>query len=104
MSIVHKLYIVHLSFVHLFNCLISRNNYHLHNVLYFATAAQVIHRSGDTLQNRTYSVRTAEALNQLVSDVSGLQIREHEYVRFACYLAVRCFGLCYALDQRCICL
>ena len=76
----------------------------MNDVLYFASAAEVINRSGDTLKDRTYGISTAETLYELVADISCLQIREYEYVGFSGNGAARRFGLGNALYKGCVCL
>ena len=46
----------------LFYRLISGDHYHLHDVLHFASAAQVVHRSGYALQDGSYSICAGETL------------------------------------------
>ena len=67
--------------------------------MHFASAAEVIDRRSDTLENRSYGVRAGEALNEFVADVSSLEIREDEHVCFAGNRAARSFGSSDGFDE-----
>ena len=62
------------------HCLAGGDCDHLVDVVNRAAAAEVVHRTGDTLEDRTDGVCIAESLNELVGDVSYLEAREYEYI------------------------
>jgi hypothetical protein len=43
------------------------------DIFYQATARQVVDRSAETLENRTYCYCTCKTLNKLVSDVTDFE-------------------------------
>ena len=45
-----------------------------------AAAGQVVHRLGDALQDGAVGLGLTEALHQLVADVAGSEVREHQHV------------------------
>lgn len=51
-----------------------------HDVVGRAAARKVVNRLGDALQDGAVGVGAGEALDQLVADVAGLEVREHEHV------------------------
>ena len=59
------------------------------DILDRATAREVVHRTGDTLQDRTNSSSTSQTLNQLIGDVTYLQTRHHQHVGLTSNLTTR---------------
>ena len=72
LSLIHLLLRVH--------CLASCDGNHLVDVVYRATAAEVVHWLCDTLEDRTDSVCISKSLNELIGDVTYLKAWEYEYV------------------------
>ena len=72
----------------------------LYNVLSGATAGKVMDRSSQTLNQWTNSFSVSEALNQFVTNVSRLKIREDQDVSFTSYLRARSFSFCYGRNDR----
>ena len=66
--------------------LASCDRYHLVDVIYRAAAAEVVYRTGDTLEDRTDCICTTESLNELVSDVTYLEAWEYKYICMTCDL------------------
>src|SRR5436189_5330042 len=52
------------------------------DVVYRVTGLQDVHRRAQAEQDRADGLRAAEALQEFVSDVRGIQIRENQHVRF----------------------
>ena len=61
-------------------CLASCDSYHVVDVIYRATTREVVYRTGNTLEDRTDSDGTTQALNELVADVTNLEVRNYQYV------------------------
>jgi hypothetical protein len=66
------------------HCLAGCDGNHLVDVVNRASAAQVVHRASDTLEDRADSVGTAKTLNELVADVANLEAWSNENVSLAC--------------------
>src|SRR5699024_1275595 len=62
-------------------------------------AGQVVDRRGQTLQQGTECVGSAEALGDLVADVAGGQIREDEHVRMPGDRGFGAFRLRHGFDD-----
>lgn len=68
---------------------------HLVDVIYGAAAAQVVDRTGDTLEDRSDGVGASKTLNELVCDVADLEVREDEDVGLSGDVAARSLLLAY---------
>ena len=66
--------------------LASCDSYHIVDVIYRATTRKVVNRTSDTLEDRTDSDGTTQALNELVADVTNLEVRNYQYVSLTSYL------------------
>ena len=65
------------------------NRYQRNDILYAASAREIVDGLGKALTNGTNSLCTSEPLYQLIPYVARLQIGEYQYVRMACYSAAR---------------
>ena len=70
-----------LGFRHL--CLDGSDRDDADDVLGGATAREVVDGLGDALEERSVCLGLSEALNELVADVPGVEVREDEDVRLA---------------------
>ena len=61
-------------------CLASCDSYHVVDVIYRATTREVVYRTSDTLEDRTDSDGTTQALNELVADVTNLEVWNYQNV------------------------
>ena len=59
------------------------------NVLGLAASGQIVNRSGETLQYRSYGGGASKALDELVSDIAGIEIRKNKHVSAASNRASR---------------
>ena len=64
------------------HCLARSDSNHLVDVVNAAAAAEVVHRTGDTLEDRTNGVSSAKTLNQFIADVSYFKVRCNQDVSF----------------------
>ena len=53
---------------------------HVIDVINRAATRQIVYWTGDTLKNRTDSDSVTQTLNQLIADISNLEVREYKYV------------------------
>ena len=72
---------------------------HLVDVVNRASAAEVVDRTGDTLEDRTDGICISKPLNELVSDVSDLKAREYKHIRVTGNLGARCLLLSYRRNE-----
>ena len=75
---------------------------HLVDVVNRAAAAEVVHRTGDTLEDRSDGVSIAEALHELVTDVAHFETWEYEHVCVACDCAAWSLAFAYAWNECCV--
>ena len=64
------------------HCLARSDSNHLVDVVNAAAAAEVVHRTGDTLEDRTNGVSSSKTLNKLVADVSDFEVRCNQDICF----------------------
>ena len=57
--------------------------HHLVDIIYRAASAEIIYRTGDTLEDRTDRICVSKSLDELISDISDLKAREHEHIRMS---------------------
>ena len=86
------------------HCLASCDSYHVVDVIYRATTRKIVNRTGNTLEDRTDSDGTTQALNELVADVTYLEVWNYQYVSLTSY--VRTWSLLGSnlWNEGCICL
>src|SRR3954464_16083802 len=56
---------------------------HAVDVVRVATARQIVGGPSEALKDRADGPRSSKPLGDLVADIAGLEVREHEYVRSA---------------------
>ena len=78
------------------------NGNHLVDVVYRTSAAEVVHRTCDALQNRTYCHCVAKTLYKFVRNVSYLKAWEYEHVCLSCDVAARSFLLSNSRNECCV--
>ena len=83
----YKLFCIH--------CLTSSDSYHVVDIVNRATTREVVDRTSDTLEDRTDSYGIAEALYELITDVTNLEVREYQYVSMTSDSAARSLLLAY---------
>ena len=59
-------------------CLASCDSYHVVDVIYRATTRKIVNRTGNTLKDRTDSDGTTQTLNELVADVTNLEVWNYQ--------------------------
>ena len=69
---------------------------HTYDIVSRASSGKIINGSGNTLGNGSVRFRFAQSLNQFVTDISRIQIREDQHVGLSCYGASGSFGSAYA--------
>ena len=69
----------------------SRQSDDTNNILPVAAAGEVIDRSCKSLQHRAVSFCFSKSLNQLVTDVAAVKVREDKNVSMTCNFASFCF-------------
>ena len=62
--------------------LTSRDSHHVVNILYGATTREVVDRTSNTLQDRTDSYGITQTLNELLANITNLQVGEYEDISF----------------------
>ena len=67
------------------SCLYCRNRNYPNYILSEASSRQIVDGSCDTLHNGAVSFCLSESLNELVSDIACIEVREYENVSLACY-------------------
>ena len=75
---------------------------HVVDVVNGAATREIVHRTGDTLQNRTDSDSIAETLHHLITYVAHLKVREHEHVGLAGNVGAGSLLGTYAGNECCI--
>ena len=80
-------------------CLDSGDCDDAHDILCGAAAGQIVHRLCDALEDRAIGLGASEALDKLVADVAGLEIREDEDIGMSCNLGARCLELSHGRDE-----
>src|SRR5699024_11866034 len=58
---------------------------HTYDIVSRASSGKIVNGSGNTLGNRSVRFRFAQSLNQFVTDISRIQIREDQHVGLSCY-------------------
>ena len=67
-------------------CLASGDSYHVVDIIYRATTREVVYRTSDTLKDRADSDGTTQTLNELVTDVTHLKVRNYQYISLTSYI------------------
>ena len=75
----------YLSSLRLYGC--DRNN--AYDILGAASSRKIVHRSCDTLEDRSVRFGFGEPLSQFICNVAAVKIGEYEYVRFSRHGAAR---------------
>ena len=71
------------------------DGHHLVDVVNRATTAEVVDRTGNTLEDRTECHCSTEAFHKFVGDVTYLEAWYHQHVSVSRYLAARCLLCTY---------
>ena len=79
--------------------LVGSDGNHLVYVVDATSALQVVYRTSDTLQDRSYGSSVAQTFNQLVRDVSYFQTRNNQYISFSGDFRTRSFACTYSWNQ-----
>ena len=83
-------------------CLASCDGYHVVDVINRATTREVVYRTGNTLEDRTDSDGTTQTLNELVTDVTHLKIRNYQYISLTSYIRTWSLLGSYLRNESCI--
>ena len=83
-------------------CLASCDSYHVVDVIYRATTRKIVNRTGNTLKDRTDSDGTTQTLNELVADVTNLEVRNYQYVSLTSYVRTWSLLGSYLRNEGCI--
>ena len=87
-----------LSHLSLYSC----EGYYTNDILSGASTGKIVDRSCDTLKHRTISFCFCKSLNQLVTNVTTVKVREDQYVCLSSNSAVWSLRSCYRRNKCCI--
>ena len=89
--------IMYYLFVLALNC---SDCYNAYDIVCGASTGQIVDRSCDTLGNRAVCFCLCQSLNELVTDVACIQVRENQDICMTCHFAARSLCLTYTRNDR----